>query len=155
MVMKACTLSVKKSGSLKLVKQINKCKELVGLIWSPRMYLIYILWFCKLTVKMYVKCQIGPEGILYVWTNIINLKTGRCSCVSTCSEVDHGGGACCDSIHLGMDLMFGLIHLVFAPGLGCLEQGRKKNYFPLVTWQRSRIHFSALISYQYFNESTE
>lgn len=46
---------------------------------------------------------------------------------STCSQVDHGGGACCDGIHLGMDLMFGLIHLVFAPGLGCLEQRKKKS----------------------------
>lgn len=64
----------------------------------------------------------------------------------TCSEVDHGCGACCNGIHLGMDLMFGLIHLVFAPGLGCLEQ---RNENPLVT----KI-CSVLTSYQHSNHST-
>lgn len=61
-----------------------------------------------------------------MWTNSTNMKTWRCCSDSTCSEVDHRGGACCDGIHLGMDLMFGLIHLVFAPGLGCLKQRKKK-----------------------------
>ena len=46
---------------------------------------------------------------------------------STCGEVDHGGGACCDGVHLGVDLVFGLVHLVFAPGLGRLRQGQRKS----------------------------
>lgn len=49
-----------------------------------------------------------------------------CDPPNTCSQVDHGCCACCDSIHLRMDFMFGLVHLVFAPGFGCLEQSEKE-----------------------------
>lgn len=43
----------------------------------------------------------------------------------TCSKVDHGCCSCCDGIHLRVDFVFGFIHLVFAPSLGCLKLNGK------------------------------
>lgn len=51
---------------------------------------------------------------------------------STCCEVDHGCGSCCDGIHLRMDLMLGLVHLVFTPGLRSLEKMNKDDHW----WQK-------------------
>lgn len=43
----------------------------------------------------------------------------------TSCEIDDRGGSCSDGVHLGVDLMLRLIHLVLDPYLGCLGTQRK------------------------------
>lgn len=100
-------------------------------MWAERCFFQSPLPISDDTVLTRWKCSLRLACSFSHWSLVLHILEAleivvRLS-IFTCSEVDHGCGACCDGVHLRMDLMFGLVHLVFPPGLGCLEQRKKKS----------------------------